>query len=110
MNDIEGVLLSIHKRLNRIESRNPNYTESPTWQKLRKLQDEAFVELAKEKKAYYELEWQARQQDRDESKIKFFDDFIKKNENKNNFALQQILESADIDEAFKEGLKSDIER
>ena len=110
MNDIEGVLLNIHKRLNRIENRNPNYMESPTWQKLRKLQDVAFVELAKEKKSYYELEWQARKQDRDESKIKFFDEFIKKNENKNNFALKQILESADIDEAFKEGLKSDIER
>lgn len=45
-------LFIINEAIVRIENKDDNYTENPTWQRLRKVQDEAFKDFAKQEIKY----------------------------------------------------------
>lgn len=43
---------TLHKKIICIEEKDPDYINNPRWQKLRKMQDEKFIELAQSQLDY----------------------------------------------------------
>ena len=50
---IEETLMQLHKQINRIEEKDPEYRLNPKWIELRKQQDLAYRELAERKLKYH---------------------------------------------------------
>lgn len=82
-------LQRLSRRIESIEDKDPNFKDNPTWQRLRAKQDLAYIELAKEKLQFHKKELLVRKRDWDKEKIKFYEEYVEKNqkeiqENENN--------------------------
>lgn len=79
-------LISLHKKMLRIESTDPNFNQNPKWQKLKKLQSEFYY-----KNAVMELDYRLtkRQTEKDLERIQQCKEFIERyeKENKNDIKL-----------------------
>lgn len=73
-------LQRLSKRIASIEDRDANFKDNPTWKKLRYRQDLAYIELAKQKLEFHKKEFFVRKRDWDKEKIKFYEEYVEKNQ------------------------------